>query len=82
MGLRCRLLESVRWARARACVCVCVRVCLFVCVCARLIGSGVTHFFIFRFYNIFRMRISRLVDGLARRSRLASGPCMRSPTPP
>ncbi len=28
------------------------------------------------------MRISRLVDGLARTSRLASGHCMRSPTPP
>ena len=28
------------------------------------------------------MRMSRLVDGLARTSRLASGPCMRSPTPP
>ncbi len=28
------------------------------------------------------MRFSRLVDGLARTSRLANGPCMRSPTPP
>jgi hypothetical protein len=44
-------------------------------------SSGVIYFFIFRFKKIFRMRIRRLVDGLARTSALASGPCMRSPAP-
>ncbi len=45
-------------------------------------SSGVILTFIFRFQKIYHMRISRLVGGLAGTSRLASGPCMRSPAPP